>query len=239
IKLGELQAGAVLKISLNIRLSSLLTPLLLLSTPCYIISLGHRPFNAMETPELLQVPQELTTTIERILHLWVKVASTVIMRTEHHWKILDWLLISKMEVTLIWGAEYNLSKGLYMVSWYMPFINISIVLMFIFTLQTWVVWGKQKCMALGLAVCYIAMWVVILVITGLYLWTAVFMPSLVPQLMGCIEQSPSVLMSGSYIAKTVYNAIMLVLILIPGISAYVIYYIYIFSTLSRDPKGTI
>ncbi|KAF9443307.1 hypothetical protein P691DRAFT_788221, partial [Macrolepiota fuliginosa MF-IS2] len=123
---------------------------------------------------------------------------------------------------------------------YMPFINVPIVLTFglnkdlgverckvlymciafIFTLQTWVVWGKQKCMALGLAVCYIAMWVVILVITGLYLWTAVFMPSLVPQLMGCIKQSPSVLMSGSYIAKTVYNAIMLVLILIPGVSAF-------------------
>ncbi|KAF9449399.1 hypothetical protein P691DRAFT_774726 [Macrolepiota fuliginosa MF-IS2] len=224
----------------------------------------------MATTELLQALQELTTAIGRYRNIQnLTLASAVIM-------ILDWLLTLEMEVTLIWEAEWNLSKGLYMVSRYMPFIDVPIALTFglnegigvercktlytciawmfcigeaiadlIFTLRTWVVWGKLRRVALGLAVCYIATWVVILVTVGLYLRTAVYMPSPVPQLMGCIEQSPSVLMSVSYIAAMVYNAIMLVLILIPGVSAFksglpssglmrviysdgVIYYVYIF-----------
>ncbi|KAF9441782.1 hypothetical protein P691DRAFT_779677 [Macrolepiota fuliginosa MF-IS2] len=183
-----------------------------------------------------------------------------------------------MEVTLIWKAEWNTMKGIYIVSRYLPFIDVPIALIFgmneglsvegckvlytfitwmfgigqatadlILALRTWVVWRKTRRVGLWLTVCYIAVWVVILTGLGLQLKIITYAPSPVPRLIGCVVRDPTVVWTIVYAAATIYYAIMLVLMLIPAISAWksgasayssglvramysdgVIFYIYIF-----------
>ncbi|KAF9440711.1 hypothetical protein P691DRAFT_767347 [Macrolepiota fuliginosa MF-IS2] len=90
----------------------------------------------------------------------------------------------------------------------------------ILALRTWVVWGKTRRVGLWLAVCYIAVWVVILTGLGLELGIITYVPSPVPRLTGCIVQTPSEFITVVYAAATIYYAIMLVLMLTPGISAW-------------------
>ncbi|KAF9449499.1 hypothetical protein P691DRAFT_553135 [Macrolepiota fuliginosa MF-IS2] len=115
----------------------------------------------------------------------------------------------------------------------------------IFTFRTWVIWGKTKPMGWALAALYAAIWILALVILGIYLPTVIHEASPFPELFGCIARSPSTLLSTSYIAFMVFEAIMLLLVVVRGISDLrnggsesrlmrlvyrdgVIYYIYIF-----------
>ncbi|KAF9441779.1 hypothetical protein P691DRAFT_765896 [Macrolepiota fuliginosa MF-IS2] len=199
----------------------------------------------MTTNEPLQMLQEVMITIERDRNIQnVAFVGTAIM-------VLEWLLTFEMEVTLIWKAEWNVMKGIYIASRYLPFIGVPVALIvglgegfsaegcmmlykcvtwmsgigqvtadLIFTLRTWVVWGRTRRMGLCLVVCYIAIWVVILSAVGLYLRTLIHVPSPVPQLIGCLVQNSSEFVTVIYAAGTTYYAIMLVLILIPGISVW-------------------
>ncbi|KAF9441780.1 hypothetical protein P691DRAFT_765897 [Macrolepiota fuliginosa MF-IS2] len=148
----------------------------------------------METTRPPQIIQELVTGLEggkKVQNLTL--ASMVIM-------ILDWLLTFEMEVIFIWKAKWSLTKWLYVLSRFMPFVDVPLAVVFglgkgltvdrcravytyvnwmfgigqaiadlIFTLRTWVTWGKTRRMGLCLSVCYIATWVVILTAVGLNL----------------------------------------------------------------------
>ncbi|KAF9440844.1 hypothetical protein P691DRAFT_817017 [Macrolepiota fuliginosa MF-IS2] len=152
-------------------------------------------------------------------------------------QVLDWLLTLRMEVSLIWQAPWTVMKGLYLVNRYMPFIDVTVAVFFlfsdalseemcgrlylsiysmycfgialaslIFTLRTWVAWGKHPYIGVSLTIFYISTWIVILVPLILYLKALTFEASKVPRLLGCIKHGPSMLFSISFSAAVVLNA---------------------------------
>ncbi|KAF9440075.1 hypothetical protein P691DRAFT_640775, partial [Macrolepiota fuliginosa MF-IS2] len=192
-------------------------------------------------------------------------------------QVLDWLLTLEMEVSFIWQAPWTIMKGLYLFEQYMPFIGVPLIVFFIFTdvlsgdtctilyqciackatillfVLTMIFYiFNQGCFhphrGLGLVIFYILTWIVILVSIGLYLQTINFQAPAVPHLLGCTKKSQRTMFSAAFAAGAVYNAVMLLLMIIRAISAFksgvdsnlmrviycdgIIYYIYMFGMLS-------
>ncbi|KAF9443566.1 hypothetical protein P691DRAFT_778802 [Macrolepiota fuliginosa MF-IS2] len=230
----------------------------------------------MDSVGLSPLAQELATGADHYMDVKsLTLAGMVII-------IFDWLLTFEMEVSHIWQAPWNRMKVLYILSRYMPFIDVTAATLFmsggvlpvetcekiyqcagvmfcigdaiadlIFTLRTWVVWGKSKSLGTGLAAFYVVIWVVAIPTPFvLYLRTIVYAPSPAPHILGCLSQSVGLLFSVSFAGSMLFNLVMLLLMIIRAISWYrlgaksdltrmiyrdgIIYYVYtfIFSTLN-------
>jgi len=69
--------------------------------------------------------QEITTGVEQHrLFNNITISSMIIL-------IFDWLLMFEMEVSYIWQAPWNMMKVLYILSRYMPFIDITVAVLYV------------------------------------------------------------------------------------------------------------
>ncbi|KAF9448157.1 hypothetical protein P691DRAFT_801270 [Macrolepiota fuliginosa MF-IS2] len=114
----------------------------------------------------------------------------------------------------------------------------------ILTLRTWAVWEKDKRLTYGLPVLFGATWMTGFFIMGFYLRSTIHQASPVPQVLGCIVRDTSAILSACYILLMAYDACILFLMIIRGISVFrsggdsrfmrvvyrdgIIYYIYLF-----------
>ncbi|XP_006460421.1 hypothetical protein AGABI2DRAFT_177985 [Agaricus bisporus var. bisporus H97] len=172
-----------------------------------------------------------------------KVASVTIMA-------LDWLLTMDMEVSLMWRGRWNVTKVLYFLTRYLPFIDTSVVMYrqfgtvlspslcrityeyaawtfiigmgcaeLILSLRTYAVWNKDKRLLIGLPLLFISTWTVGFIVLGFYLSRTTHGVSPVPQLLGCIMVDESSILSACYIVLMIFDACVLALMAIRGISA--------------------
>lgn len=115
----------------------------------------------------------------------------------------------------------------------------------ILTLRTWAVWEKDKRLSYFLPILFCTVWTAGFIIMGFYLRGTQHIASPLPQLFGCIVLDANHILSACYILLMVYDACILFLMVIRGISAFrsggdsqfmrvvysdgIIYYIYLFS----------
>ncbi|KAF9443565.1 hypothetical protein P691DRAFT_679289, partial [Macrolepiota fuliginosa MF-IS2] len=151
----------------------------------------------------------------------------------------DLSLTFEMEVSYIWKAPWNMLKVLYIMSRYMPFIDVTAVVLSvcsrlltctwgflhntgvlgIFTLRTWAVWDGGKSLGIFLAVLFSTALLTVVVPFGLYLQSITYIASPVPHLFNCILQSPSILFSVSFAGAMVFDLTMLLLMTIRAVSS--------------------
>ncbi|KAF9443038.1 hypothetical protein P691DRAFT_738380 [Macrolepiota fuliginosa MF-IS2] len=184
------------------------------------------------------------------------------------------MLTLEMEVVSIWQAPWTLMKVLYLLGRYTPFVDRCIVLVFplqvvcisfipdtlnasllcmrliyglltvIFTLRTWIIWGKRRNIGIGLAIFYMVVWFIVLVPVAIYLRSTTFKASPAPRLLGCTKEGPDMLFSISFTGAIVYDGAMLLLLITRAIISFrsgensdllrviyrdgIVYYIYLF-----------
>ncbi|KAF9448156.1 hypothetical protein P691DRAFT_67697 [Macrolepiota fuliginosa MF-IS2] len=114
----------------------------------------------------------------------------------------------------------------------------------IFTLRTWAVWGKSKCLTWGIFSTFAATWAAIFVTLVLYVRSVNQEVSPAPQVIGCTLRISSPVLSVSFILLMAYDAALLIMMLIRGVSAFrsggdsyltrvvysdgIVYYVYVF-----------
>ncbi|KAF9443562.1 hypothetical protein P691DRAFT_778801 [Macrolepiota fuliginosa MF-IS2] len=113
----------------------------------------------------------------------------------------------------------------------------------IFTLRTWVVWGRKRHFGIALAIFYVVAWLTFVIPVAFYLKSLFYVTSPLPQLLGCAPQSPSTLFSISFAGAMAFDLVMLILMAIRAMSLFrsgnsdlikvilrdgIIYYVYTF-----------
>lgn len=224
----------------------------------------------MEPSTILQQTNELVTVIEQTkLVNYTMIASSAIA-------VLDWILTFDLEVSLVWQSRWNVTKVLYFLARYLPFVDCTLGLYhqlsvalpihdcqklfqvqawlfgvgaglveLIYTLRTWAVWGEGKRFTFVLLAIFCGMWTAILVVDHFYLKATSHSMSPVPHLIGCLVTVSSSILSANYILLMLYDACLLSLMVVRGISAFrsgsrlhlvrvvysdgIIYYVYVWA----------
>ncbi|KAJ3572587.1 hypothetical protein NP233_g2981 [Leucocoprinus birnbaumii] len=198
----------------------------------------------MDTESVVQLRDELVTGVE-----WTRLVNCSVVATTTI-AVLDWILTFDLEVSLVWRSRWTVTKFLYFLARYLPFVDCTLALYhqfsyalpasscqtlyevqawlfgvgaalveLIFTLRTWAVWGKGRHFTYALLTVFCVMWVGVFVIDHLYLRATKHTISPLPQLIGCVMSVSSSILSVDYILLMLYDACLLSLMVIRGISA--------------------
>ncbi|KDR65879.1 hypothetical protein GALMADRAFT_1217888 [Galerina marginata CBS 339.88] len=195
-------------------------------------------------------------------------ASTVI--------IYDIILTLETECALVWRADWNFIKALYIFQRYLPLIDtVYLTLMYqmegglskshcrnlyygagwlmaagfasselILTLRAWAVWNRNRRLTIILPILWVIVWSPVIGVMVPFLRSIEIGDPPYPAFPGCFVLSCGPLLAICFVMLTVWDTLMLGLILVPGIRTYqsgansrlfdvvyrdgVIYYIYIF-----------
>ncbi|KAF8346443.1 hypothetical protein F5887DRAFT_961995 [Amanita rubescens] len=165
--------------------------------------------------------------------------------------IYDYLLMFDQEVSLIWGSKWTLVKVLYLLSRYMPFVDVTVVSyhqfvplltidqckiayringsMFVIgmamseavlTIRTWIIWNKDRRLAIGLMIFFFTVWGVGLYIMYQFIESLQFFELPFPVINGCVFLAGSRIVSVDWALLLFYNTGNLALMVIRATSLY-------------------
>ncbi|PFH47304.1 hypothetical protein AMATHDRAFT_6910 [Amanita thiersii Skay4041] len=149
---------------------------------------------------------------------------------------LDYFLTFEIEVSLIWGSSWNWTKVLFILTRYLPFIDVPIALyhqfapgMFlssvilaevILTIRTWALWGKDWRLSVILPIFFCGCFVPVFILLNVFLNSLTFTPLPIPGTVGCFVTGANPILSVCYILLMVYETGILFLMVIRGLAAY-------------------
>ncbi|KAF8639307.1 hypothetical protein AX17_001588, partial [Amanita inopinata Kibby_2008] len=164
--------------------------------------------------------------------------------------IYDFLLTFGQEVSLIWWSKWSIVKVLFLLSRYMPFVDIIVVTyhqfgtlsisqcniayqingwMFvigmalsevILTIRTWIIWNKDKRLTYGLPVFFCLTWAAGFVVMSIFIRSLAFIQLPFPFIKGCIVIAGSRILTVDWALLMFYNTGNLMLMVIRVTSLY-------------------
>ncbi|KAJ7573575.1 hypothetical protein C8J56DRAFT_982562 [Mycena floridula] len=162
--------------------------------------------------------------------------------------IYDYLLTLGDEIELMWTSKSSVTKALYLIQRYLPFIDTVIMIMYtdftpnrfchlaitvsgymyvfsiassevILSLRVLATWQRARKVAIGLSISFLLCFLPVFVLMGLFLTTVKFGNSPLPGL-GCYTLDGSSILVGCWMLLMLYDAGTMVLMIVAGVSAY-------------------
>ncbi|KAF9035730.1 hypothetical protein BDZ89DRAFT_1062012 [Hymenopellis radicata] len=147
--------------------------------------------------------------------------------------VFDYLLTLEQEVELIWGSEWTITKLLYLVTRYAPFVNACVLLWrtlsqvikwmatagimlaeVILTVRTWAVWNRHRFLTVCMPALFLASSVAAFTVMGIFLSSLQFLILPLPDLKGCLLSAANPIFRWDFITYMIYEVVMLLLMVV-------------------------
>ncbi|KAJ6570130.1 hypothetical protein DFH09DRAFT_1313334 [Mycena vulgaris] len=178
--------------------------------------------------------------------------------------VFDYLLSLELEISLVWGSKWTLSKIFYMLARYPPFIDVPLVLWYglspidlkdcfpvyaaaswgtffgiamaeaILVLRTYALMGANPRVLTVFGIQYMAIVCITIVVLSLFLKSLKFGPPPLPSVLGCTLADGSVILVVAFILVLLNETILMICTLWVGVKRYRHSYNPLIHTLYRD-----
>ncbi|KAJ4464095.1 hypothetical protein C8J55DRAFT_553103 [Lentinula edodes] len=118
-------------------------------------------------------------------------------------------------VSFVQPIDSEACRILYNISGWMYITGIALTDVLL-TARTWALWGKDIRLTIGLPVFFLCCWVPNFYIIHRFLRSQTFLPSPLPQEIGCVILGGQPVLYLCWVLLTIYEAVILILMLIPG-----------------------